>query len=456
MDGLGDGAEAEDADSDAIWHGGRCSCGAIGRSICGRCRSHGSAATSLDQARGWRCRRLAGHGARSLRSWRRDGRVMPKAPRSAAKPAARTPPPSPDVASSPCPAKAPEGPRSQASRAQRPHRPPRSPRPSPRQRPAAKSVAKPRRTTPRAKPAAKPRSQARRAPGQAGSRRHGRRLRRRLVAARRRLPGLSALVRGRQRRRRRRPARPDRQARLSQRRDRAVARHRRDLAVADPPVARLRRRLRRRRLRRDRPGLRDPRRLRSARGRGASPGHPDHARPGDEPHQLGPSLVRGVAARPVRPVRRLVSVARRRARPVRARREAEQLDVVLRRVGVDVGRGPRPVLHAHVPARAARRELAQPGRPRGDADDGPRLARARGRRLPARRLQRVLQGRAAALQPAPLPRSAPVRSPGPPLRQGPARAGRLPRGVPGPRRFVPGADDRRASCSRATRRWRPS
>ena len=37
---------------------------------------------------------------------------------------------------------------------------------------------------------------------------------------------------------------------------------------------------------------------------------------------------------------------------------AEQLDVVLRRLGLDLGRRPRAVLHAHLPARAAGRELA--------------------------------------------------------------------------------------------------
>ena len=42
-----------------------------------------------------------------------------------------------------------------------------------------------------------------------------------------------------------------------------------------------------------------------------------------------------------------------------------------------------------------------------------------------------------------IPRPAAVRPAGPPLRQGPAGAGRLPGRVPRSRRFVPGADDRR-------------
>ena len=168
------------------------------------------------------------------------------------------------------------------------------------------------------------------------------------------------------------------------------------------PSPGLRRRLRRRRLRRDRSGVRDARRLRPAGRRGAPARHPDHARPGDEPHQLGASLVRGIAARsaPARTATGTCGATASRDRFGRVR-PAEQLDVVLRRLGLDVGRRPRAVLHAHVPARAARRELAQPGGPRGDADDGPRLARARRRRLPARRLQRVLQARRAAVQPAP-------------------------------------------------------
>ena len=68
-----------------------------------------------------------------------------------------------------------------------------------------------------------------------------------------------------------------------------------------------------------------------------------------------------------RPVRRLLPVARREARPVWQARPTEQLAVVLRRLGLDLGRDPRTVLHAHVPARAARPQLAQPGRSRGDA-----------------------------------------------------------------------------------------
>ena len=68
---------------------------------------------------------------------------------------------------------------------------------------------------------------------------------------------------------------------------------------------------------------------------------------------------------PRQPVRRLVSVARPvRPGPGRRAPPAQQLGVVLRRIGLDVGAAPRPVLPPHVPARAARPELAQPGRSR--------------------------------------------------------------------------------------------
>ena len=93
----------------------------------------------------------------------------------------------------------------------------------------------------------------------------------------------------------------------------AVARHRRDLAVADLPVARPRRRLRRQRLRRDRPDLRHARRLRPPGRRSPSAGNPADPRPRDEPHQLPPRWFEESRREPQRPVRRLVPVARRPA-----------------------------------------------------------------------------------------------------------------------------------------------
>ena len=106
--------------------------------------------------------------------------------------------------------------------------------------------------------------------------------RRRLVAARRHLPDLPTQLRrlGWQRGRRpagdHRPPRPPGPGR---------ARRRRDLAVADLPVAGPRPWLRRQRPRQRRPALRLRGRFRPARRGGAPTGHPGRPRPGHEPHQ---------------------------------------------------------------------------------------------------------------------------------------------------------------------------
>ena len=89
-----------------------------------------------------------------------------------------------------------------------------------------------------------------------------------VVARRRHLPGLPALVRRRRRRRHRRPARHHRRLPYLRR-----ARRRRAVAVAVLPLAAGRRGLRRRRLPRRRPGLRHPgRRRRPHRARRTSAG----------------------------------------------------------------------------------------------------------------------------------------------------------------------------------------
>ena len=100
-------------------------------------------------------------------------------------------------------------------------------------------------------------------------------------------------------------------------------------------------------------------------------GHPGRARPRHEPHQLRPSLVRGVA-RATRTARTATGTCGATAgAPAGGRLQAEQLGIVLRRLGLDLGRARAAVLHAHVPARAARPQLAQPGGADGDARDGP-------------------------------------------------------------------------------------
>ena len=93
-----------------------------------------------------------------------------------------------------------------------------------------------------------------------------------------------------ERRRRGRSGRDPRAARPP-----GVARHRRDLALADLPVADGRLRLRRVELLRHRPALRRPGRVRRAARRGARARDPGDARLGPEPH-LGPAR-RGSASR---------------------------------------------------------------------------------------------------------------------------------------------------------------
>ena len=101
------------------------------------------------------------------------------------------------------------------------------------------------------------------------------------------------------------------------------------------------------------------------------------------------------------PVRRLVSVAR----SGRLRRDGRPLPP---NNWVSFFGGPAwtweprrgQFYHAHVPARAARPQLAQPGGRGRPVRDGPRLARPRRRRLPARRLQRLPQAPGPAAEPA--------------------------------------------------------
>ena len=191
----------------------------------------------------------------------------------------------------------------------------------------------------------------------------------------------------------------------------------RDLAVPDLRLAHARRRIRRLGLHGDRPCLRDDGRVRPAR-RGVPPaGPPGDPRPRHEPHQQPPSVVPGLGSVADGAVCRLLPVARPsrlgRGRPAAA---AEQLAVVVRRVGLGVGAPSAAVLPAHVPARAAGRELAAAGPPRGDVVDGHGLARSRRRRVPARRVQRVRQGGRPALEPGDRGRRAdPLGHAGPPL-----------------------------------------
>ncbi len=143
-------------------------------------------------------------------------------------------------------------------------------------------------------------------------------------------------------------------------------------------------------------------------------------------------MVRGISLVPGWAVRRLVPVAGRGARAVRPARAAEQLVVVLRRIGLDVGCRPRPVLPPHLHARTAGPELSQSRGAGRHAGHRPLLARPGRGWLPPGRVQRVLQGRCAALEPAPLAGGHPGLGPAAPrARQGPAGAPGLPDRFPG-------------------------
>ena len=173
-----------------------------------------------------------------------------------------------------------------------------------------------------------------------------------LVAPRRGLPGLSALVPGQQRRRHRRPRRHPAAAGLPEELGRRRGLDLADLSIADGGL-----RLRRRRLLRcrSRSSARSPISMRCCAtriGRGLKvildfvP----------EPHVGPPSLVRRKPQLARQRVPRLLSLAR----PGAGRRPAEQLAQQLRRPGLDVRRGHRAVVLPRVPAAAAGPQLAQP------------------------------------------------------------------------------------------------
>ena len=177
------------------------------------------------------------------------------------------------------------------------------------------------------------------------------------MAARRRLPGLPAQLRGLERRRRRRPARHHRAPRLSRP---GRPRHRRHVAVADLPVARARPRLRRQRPRARRPAVRDRGGFRPPRRGRPSARHPGRARPGHEPHEpQHPWFVDSRARRDGPYADWYLWRDPSGYGPGRRAAPAEQLGLVLRWPGLAMGRGPRAVLLPHVPGRAAGAGLAR-------------------------------------------------------------------------------------------------
>ena len=132
-----------------------------------------------------------------------------------------------------------------------------------------------------------------------------------------------------------------------------------------------------------------------ARGRPAR--DPRAAGPRPQPHERPPR--RGSRTRSTRP-RRAPPRLLRLGRPGARRRPAEQLDLELRRLGVDAARADGPVLPQPVPADPARPQLVERGAARGDRRRAAVLVRPRRGRLPDRRLPRDRQGPRAARRPA--------------------------------------------------------
>ena len=219
---------------------------------------------------------------------------------------------------------------------------------------------------------------------------------------RRRLPDLPAQLRRLRRRRHRRPA-----AASSSTLDYlAAARRRRRLAVADLPVAAGRQRLRHQRLPGHRPDCSAPWPTSTSCSAGVhAPRHEAGDGPRRQPHLRRAPVVRRVALRRRTTRSATGTGGARRARACsrrRARRRADQLGVVLLRLGLGVRRGDRRVLPAPVLPQAARPQLGEPGGPRGRLRDDALVARPRRRRLPDGRHQHDLQGhRAARRAPSP-------------------------------------------------------
>ena len=163
-----------------------------------------------------------------------------------------------------------------------------------------------------------------------------------------------------------------------------LARRRRRLAVADLPLADEGLRLRHLRPHRRRAAVRHARRLRRAGRRRARARAAAAARLRPEPH---------VGRAPVVP-RAPASTTCWADEP------PQQLAQRVRRAGVDARPRARPLLLPRLPARAARPRLAQPRAARGDARRAALLARPRRRRLPRRRAAPGAEGPGAARQPA--------------------------------------------------------
>ncbi len=281
------------------------------------------------------------------------------------------------------------------------------------------------------------------------------RARHRLVARSGDLPDLSAQLPGQQRRRHRRPAGDCA----------ALAAHRRDGRRCDLDLAVLHLsdegfRLRRLRLLRRRPDVRQPRRFRYPDPGGAPARSEGDDRPRAVAQLARASLVQGKPQEQGQLICELVRLGRCQAR----RHPAQQLAFDLRRLCLAMGADALPVLPAQLPDRAARPQFPRAARAGDAAGHGPLLAGSRRRRLPARYDQLLPARRTAARQPAPAARRAqpdhraggePLQLAEPSFRQDPAREPRVP--APVPRRCwtntTPPRWARSATPSAGSRSW---
>ncbi len=174
-----------------------------------------------------------------------------------------------------------------------------------------------------------------------------------VVEGKRRLPDLSAQLPGQQWRRHRRSAGHHRPAGLPE----GTGRRRR-LAVAGLQVAERRQRLRHQRLPGHHGRVRHARRLGGTAGRDARARHPDGHGPRRQPQFRRAPLVRREPQEQGQPLPRLLYLAAGQGRA-----GAEQLGILLQRLGLAIRRGDRRILPAPVLQEAAGPELGEPRPP---------------------------------------------------------------------------------------------
>ena len=191
------------------------------------------------------------------------------------------------------------------------------------------------------------------------------------------------------------------------------------------------------------------RRLRTPRRGVPCARHQGRPRPRPEPLQPPPPVVRRLAVEQVRAVRRLVHLARL------ARAHARAAGAGARTTGAASSAGPPGPGTRRASSstctrssRAAGPQLAPSSRPHRAVRCRPHVAGSRRRRVPARRLQHVLQGRRASIEPAEARRPRRLGRPGAPPRPQPTGARGRPSGAARDRRRAARPDDRRRAVRR--------